>query len=72
MHTVDDKGRPTGVGFVEFERKSSAAEALRRITDGVFMLTSAPHPVVVEPLEQKDDEDGLAERMMPPTNARIK
>jgi hypothetical protein len=39
VHIVDDKGRPTGEGFVEFERKSSAAEALKRITDGVFMLT---------------------------------
>lgn len=37
---VDDRGKPTGEGVVEFTRKSSALSALKRISDGVFIMTS--------------------------------
>lgn len=40
VHIVDEKGRPTGEGIVEFERKPSANEALHQIRDKVFLLTS--------------------------------
>lgn len=40
VHIVDDRGRPTGEGIVEFERKPGAMEALRRINEGVFLLTA--------------------------------
>jgi proline- and glutamine-rich splicing factor len=40
VHITDDKGRPTGQGIVEFERKGSAAEALKRSIDGVFILSA--------------------------------
>lgn len=29
----------------------------------VFLLTTTPRPVIVEPLEQLDDEDGLPEKL---------
>ncbi|XP_041462316.1 non-POU domain-containing octamer-binding protein-like isoform X1 [Lytechinus variegatus] len=59
---VDDRGRPTKNGIVEFSRKPGAQNALNRIGQGVFLLTAAPFPVTVEPLEQKDEEDGNQER----------
>jgi len=37
---VDDRGRPTGEGIVEFTRKPGALTALKRITDGVFLMTA--------------------------------
>lgn len=60
---VDDRGRSTGKGIVEFSSKPAARKAMDRISDGVFLLTSSPRPVVVELLEQHDDEDGLPEKL---------
>lgn len=37
---VDDRGRPTGKGIVEFANKPSARKALDRCSDGAFVLTS--------------------------------
>lgn len=37
---VDDRGRSTGEGIVEFARKPGAQQALKRINDGVFLMTS--------------------------------
>ncbi len=47
---------------MEFVRKPGAQAAIRRCTDGCFFLTSSLRPVVVEPMEQLDDEDGFSER----------
>uniref|UniRef100_A0A4W4F1V5 RRM domain-containing protein n=1 Tax=Electrophorus electricus TaxID=8005 RepID=A0A4W4F1V5_ELEEL len=60
---VDDRGRSTGKGIVEFATKPAARKALDRCNDGVFLLTSSPRPIVVELLEQYDDEDGLPEKL---------
>ncbi|OCT94771.1 splicing factor, proline- and glutamine-rich [Xenopus laevis] len=60
---VDDRGRSTGKGIVEFAAKPAARKALERCTEGVFLLTTTPMPVIVEPLEQFDDEDGLPEKL---------
>ncbi|XP_070702046.1 splicing factor, proline- and glutamine-rich [Pempheris klunzingeri] len=60
---VDDRGRSTGKGLVEFASKPAARKALDRCNEGVFLLTTSPRPVVVEPLEQFDDEDGLPEKL---------
>ncbi|XP_029298988.1 splicing factor, proline- and glutamine-rich isoform X2 [Cottoperca gobio] len=60
---VDDRGRATGKGIVEFASKPAARKALDRCSEGVFLLTTSPRPVVVEPLEQFDDEDGLPEKL---------
>lgn len=35
---VDDRGKPTGEGLIEFVRKPGAQQALRRINEGVFLL----------------------------------
>ncbi|XP_012372766.1 LOW QUALITY PROTEIN: paraspeckle component 1-like [Octodon degus] len=64
---VDDRGRATGKGFVEFTAKPPAQKALERCGDGAFLLTTTPRPVVVEPMEQFDDEDGLPEKLMQKT-----
>lgn len=61
---VDEKGRSTGEAIVEFERKPGAMQCLNRCTENCFILTAYPKPVVVEPLDQKDDEDGLAEKSL--------
>jgi len=37
---VDDKGKPTGEGIVEFSRKAYFVTALKRINEGVFLMTS--------------------------------
>ncbi|KAM4700296.1 splicing factor, proline- and glutamine-rich isoform 2-T2 [Discoglossus pictus] len=60
---VDDRGRSTGKGIVEFASKPAARKALERCNDGVFLLTTTPMPVIVEPLEQFDSEDGLPEKL---------
>ncbi|MGH0182447.1 UNVERIFIED_CONTAM: hypothetical protein FKN15_009454 [Acipenser sinensis] len=60
---VDDRGRSTSKGIVEFASKPAARKALERCSDGVFLLTTSPRPVIVEPLEQFDDEDGLPEKL---------
>ncbi|XP_029925232.1 paraspeckle component 1 isoform X2 [Myripristis murdjan] len=64
---VDDRGRPTGRGFVEFANKPSARKALDRCAEGALLLTTTPRPVIVEPTEQLDDEDGLFEKLLPKT-----
>ncbi|XP_040280305.1 splicing factor, proline- and glutamine-rich isoform X2 [Bufo bufo] len=60
---VDDRGRSTGKGIIEFAAKPAARKAYDRCADGVFLLTTTPMPVIVEPLEQYDDEDGLPEKL---------
>uniref|UniRef100_A0A2K6LGK9 Splicing factor proline and glutamine rich n=1 Tax=Rhinopithecus bieti TaxID=61621 RepID=A0A2K6LGK9_RHIBE len=60
---VDDRGRSTGKGIVEFASKPAARKAFERCSEGVFLLTTTPRPVIVEPLEQLDDEDGLPEKL---------
>jgi len=61
---VDDRGKATCEGIVEFARKPGAQAALSKINNGVFLLGSSPRPVLVEPLEQKDEEDGLPEKFL--------
>ncbi|XP_051520504.1 splicing factor, proline- and glutamine-rich-like isoform X3 [Myxocyprinus asiaticus] len=60
---VDDRGRSTGKGIVEFSSRPAARKAIDRCNDGVFLLTSSPRPVVVELLEQYDTDDGLPEKL---------
>lgn len=37
---VDDRGRSTGKGIVEFASRAAAKKALDRCNDGVFLLTA--------------------------------
>lgn len=59
---VDDRGKTTGEGIVEFARKSGAMTALKYCTDKCFFLTSSLRPCVVETFDQRDDTDGFPER----------
>ena len=59
---ANERGQSTNEGIVEFVRKPGAQAALRRCSEGCFFLTSSLRPVVVEPMEQLDDEDGFSER----------
>ncbi|XP_063793217.1 non-POU domain-containing octamer-binding protein [Pseudophryne corroboree] len=61
---VDDRGRPTGKGIVEFASKPAARKALDRCADGSYLLTAFPRPITVEPMEQLDDEEGLPEKLV--------
>lgn len=59
---VDDRGNSKNEGIIEFTRKPAAAQALKRCQEGVFFLTQSLKPVIAEPLDLVDDEDGLSER----------
>ncbi|KAI6190605.1 hypothetical protein M3Y97_00136600 [Aphelenchoides bicaudatus] len=72
IHIVDERGKPTGEGIVEFERKASAQDALRSINERVFIMTAQSHPIQVELMEAKDEDDGLAERMIQRTAQSMK
>ncbi|VFV37921.1 non-pou domain [Lynx pardinus] len=61
---VDDRGRPSGKGIVEFSGKPAARKALDRCSKGSFLLTTFPRPVTVEPMDQLDDEEGLPEKLV--------
>ncbi|XP_043513108.1 hrp65 protein-like isoform X2 [Frieseomelitta varia] len=65
---VDDRGKSTGEGIVEFCRKPSAQLALRKCTEGCYFLTASLRPVVVEPFEQQDDIDGYPDKTLPRKN----
>ncbi|KAH7730862.1 Protein PSF-1 a [Aphelenchoides avenae] len=64
VHVVDEKGKPTGEGIIEFERKTSAQDAEGNVATHV--------PLTAELEDPKDDEDGLSERMLPRTNQLIR
>jgi len=64
---VDDKGRSTCKGVVEFTRKGTAQKAIQQINDGCFLITASPRVVTVTMLEQEDSDDGLPERNMAKT-----
>lgn len=61
---VDDRGRPTGKGIVEFTSKPAARKALDKCGDGAYLLTAFPRPITVEPMEQFDEEEGLSEKLI--------
>ncbi|KAM4020123.1 LOW QUALITY PROTEIN: non-POU domain-containing octamer-binding protein [Anomaloglossus baeobatrachus] len=65
---VDDRGRPSGKGIVEFA-STAARKALDRCADGSYLLTAFPRPITVEPMEQFDDEEGLPEKLVPKNQA---
>ncbi|KAG5679670.1 hypothetical protein PVAND_009224 [Polypedilum vanderplanki] len=61
---VDDRGKSTGEGIVEFARKSGAVAALKYCNEKCFFLTSSLRPCVVEPFEHIDEIDGYPERSL--------
>ncbi|XP_065366235.1 protein no-on-transient A-like [Calliphora vicina] len=62
--TVDDRGKSTGEGVVEFAKKSSANVCLRFCSEKCFFLTASLRPCVVEPLEANEDTDGLPDKSL--------
>ncbi|EDV46877.1 protein no-on-transient A isoform X2 [Drosophila erecta] len=60
--TVDDRGKHTGEGIVEFAKKSSASACLRLCNEKCFFLTASLRPCLVDPMEVNDDTDGLPEK----------
>ena len=68
---VDERGKSLGEGLVEFSRKPSAQMALRRVNEGVFLMTSQPRPILAEMIESRDEEDGLAEKSVHKNNPMI-
>jgi proline- and glutamine-rich splicing factor len=61
---VDDRGKSTGEGIVEFARKSGAVASLKFCHDKCFFLTSSLRPCVVEPFEHIDEIDGYPEKSL--------
>jgi len=59
---TDERGRSVGEGVVEFARKNAALICLKRCQQECFLLTANPAPVIVEPYEQRDEEEGFSER----------
>lgn len=59
---LDDRGKPTGEGLVEFSRKNAALFAVRKCTEGCFFLTKNIRPVLVELYEATDENDGYSDR----------
>jgi hypothetical protein len=59
---VDDKGKSIGEGIVEYSKKQSALYAVKRCQQECFMLTASPMPVLVEPYDQHDEDEGLPEK----------
>jgi len=68
MGGVDARGRSTGEGIVEFEKKPCALECVKRCTDGCFFLTSSLRPVIVEIQDETEDDGGMQEAMLPKRN----
>lgn len=64
MVIVDDRGKPSGEGIVEFARKSGAMAAIRYCTEKCFFLTASLRPCVCELYEQCDDSDGYPEKVL--------
>lgn len=65
---VDDHGKSTGEGLIEFARKPSAVTALRHCSEGCFFLTSSLRPVIAEMHEQMDIVDGYPEKNLSKKN----
>jgi proline- and glutamine-rich splicing factor len=59
---VDDRGNSLREGVVEFSRKGSAQSALRYCADSCYFLTSSLKPVILEPFEPLEDNDGYSEK----------
>lgn len=61
---VDERGKPTGEGLVEFARKSGAMSAIRYCTEKCYFLTTSLRPCICELFENTDDNDGCPEKTM--------
>ncbi|XP_058824026.1 hrp65 protein-like [Topomyia yanbarensis] len=61
---IDERGKSTGEGIVEFKNKPGAMSALRYCTEKCYFITSSLRPCIVEPYTYQDDTDGLPEKSL--------
>ena len=61
---VDHRGKPTGEGIVEFNRKHQAKLAVTHCTENLFFLTTSPRPVIAEHLSSVCDGEGFKDRVL--------
>lgn len=66
---MDERGKPTGDGIIEFARKGSATLAIRKCTEGCFFLTASLRPVIVEQHDAVDEIDGYPEKSINKKNS---
>jgi len=59
---VDERGKPTGEGYIHFARKFSAAAAIKKCSEGCYFLSTSLQPVVVEAYDLVEDADGYSDR----------
>ena len=61
MVFVDEKGRSSGQGIVDFTRKNNAQAAHKFCTEKCYFITSDLRPIVTEMGEMNEDDEGLLE-----------
>jgi len=60
----DERAQSKEEGIVEFVRKNSAQDAVRKCAEGCFFLTASIRPALAEIIEGTDDGEGLQEKML--------
>lgn len=62
---VDERGKSTGEGIVEYKNKPSATAAQRYCSERCYFLNSSLRPCIVEPYAYQDNNaDGLPEKSL--------
>lgn len=62
---VDERGKSTGEGIVEYKNKPSAMAAQRYCSERCYFLNSSLRPCIVEPYNYQDNNaDGLPEKSL--------
>ncbi|XP_030754435.1 hrp65 protein-like isoform X2 [Sitophilus oryzae] len=59
---VDERGKSTGEGLIDFVRKNSAYLAVQRCLDRCYYLTASLKPVIAEPYQFVDQNIGLLDK----------
>ncbi|XP_050294188.1 hrp65 protein-like [Anthonomus grandis grandis] len=59
---VDEKGRSMGEGIIDFTRKFSVVQAVKKCHEKCYFLGHSIRPVVVEPYECPDQSVGLLDK----------
>ncbi|CAH0562732.1 unnamed protein product [Brassicogethes aeneus] len=59
---VDERGKPTGEGIIDYARKGSALAAIRKCQESCFFLTGSLRPCIVEAYDIVDDNDGFPDK----------
>jgi len=61
----DEKGVTKEKGIVEFAKKGVAMEAVRRCSEGCFLICTSLRPVYAELITHAEDDDGVPEKSLP-------